>query len=110
MSLSFIFDRDSVSQASISGSGWTCNRVGNVAILNIVKNCSISGDWGHGSIDTLPDGWRPIKQTVVPTSLQASSRNDVVLGVQPDGEIYIQGKGTSWREGWLFALAVYVID
>ena len=101
---------DSVSQASISGSGWTCNRVGNVAILNIVKNCSISGDWGHGSIDTLPDGWRPIKQTVVPTSLQASSRNDVVLGVQPDGEIYIQGKGTSWREGWLFALAVYVID
>lgn len=101
--------RDSVSHASISGSGWTCHRIGKIAVMNFVKNCSISDDWGYGSIGTLPDGWRPIKQTVVPTSLQASSRNDVVLGVQPDGEIYIQGKGTSWREGWLFALVVYVI-
>ena len=101
--------RDSVSQASISGDGWTCSRVGNVAILSIVKNCSISGDWGYGSIDILPEGWRPINQMVVPTSLQASTRNDVVLGVQPDGEIYIQGKATSWRSGWVFALVVYVI-
>ena len=100
---------DSVSQASISGDGWTCSRVGNVAILSIVKNCSISGDWGYGSIDILPEGWRPINQMVVPTSLQASTRNDVVLGVQPDGEIYIQGKATSWRSGWVFALVVYVI-
>ena len=77
--------------------------------MNFVKNCSISDDWGYSSIDILPDGWRPIKQVLAPTSLQASSRNDVVFGIQSNGEIFIQGKGTSWRSGWLFALAVYVI-
>lgn len=100
---------NSVSHDSISGDGWTCSRIGKLAVMNFVKDCSISGDWGCGSIDILPDGWRPIKQVIAPTSLQASSRNDVVFGIQSNGEILIQGKGTSWRSGWLFALAVYVI-
>lgn len=100
---------DSVSHDSISGDGWTCRRIGKLAVMNFVKNCSISDDWGYSSIDILPDGWRPIKQVIAPTSLQASSRNDVVFCLQSNGEIFIQGKGTSWRSGWLFALAVYVI-
>lgn len=100
---------DSVSHDSISGDGWTCSRIGKLAVMNFVKSCSISDDWGYGSIDILPDGWRPIKQVIAPTSLQESSRNDVVFGIQSNGVIFIQGKGTSWRSGWLFALAVYVI-
>lgn len=100
---------DSVSQDSISGSGWTCRRIGKIAILNIVKSCSISDGWGYSSIGTLPEGWEPSEQSVCPTSLQQSSSNDVVAGVQTDGEIFCQGKGTSWRNGWLFALVVYVI-
>ncbi len=101
--------RDSVSHDSISGSGWTCHRIGKIAILNIVKSCSISDDWGYSAIGSLPEGWKPNKQSVCPTSLQQSGNNDVVAGVQTNGEIFCQGKGTSWRNGWLFALVVYVI-
>lgn len=100
---------DSVSHDSISGSGWTCYRIGKIAILNIVKSCSISDGWGYSAIGSLPEGWKPNKQSVCPTSLQQSSNNDVVAGVQTNGEIFCQGKGTSWRNGWLFALVVYVI-
>ncbi len=100
---------DSVSHDSISGSGWTCHRIGKIAILNIVKSCSISDDWGYSAIGSMPEGWRPNKQSVCPTSLQQSDNNDVVAGVQTNGEIFCQGKGTSWRNGWLFALVVYVI-
>lgn len=57
----------------------------------------------------MPEGWKPNKQSVCPTSLQQSGNNDVVAGVQTNGEIFCQGKGTSWHNGWLFALVVYVI-
>lgn len=100
---------NSVSHDSISGSGWTCQRVGKIAILTIAKNCSISDSWGYSVIGSLPDGWKPNKQSLYPTSLQQSGNNDVLAGVQSNGEIFCQGKGTTWRSGWLFALIVYVI-
>lgn len=81
-------------------------RVGSVVTLTIYNGyLSISEDWGKVKVCTLP--WKPAYQVYFAVILQ-EGLSGVIGTIESDGSVYIQGKGTQWRKGWLFGAASYV--
>lgn len=97
-----------MSQGTFSASGINADRYGKVVCIGIAGEFSISDSWGSKSICTLPAGFRPKRTITAPTSLQESGNNDVTVMFDKDGSVYIKGKGTAWRSGWLFCTVAFV--
>jgi hypothetical protein len=66
---------------------------------------SISEAWGKVKVCTLP--WKPDYQVYFAVILQ-EGLSGVIGIIELDGSVYIQGKDTQWRKGWLFGAASYV--
>ena len=97
---------DSVSHESFSKNRVTAERVGRVVTLTIATgDLSIDNDWGTVDVCALP--WKPAFTVTFAVALQGGL-SGVVGVIEKDGSLYIQGKGTQWRSGWLFGMASYV--
>ena len=99
---------DSVSQETFRASGIDVDRCGKVVCVSIARSFSISDAWGTASVCTLPNGFRPRRTITAATTLQESGSNDVTVVLTASGDVYVQGKGTSWRSGWLFCTASFI--
>lgn len=66
---------------------------------------SISGAWDKVKVCTLP--WKPAYHVYFAVILQ-DGLSGVIGIIESDGGVYIQGKNTQWRKGWLFGAASYV--
>ena len=84
----------------------TAERVGDVVTLTIYNgDLSISDSWGAAKICSLP--WKPAYEVFFAITLQ-DGLSGVIGNVRTSGSLYIQGKGTQWRKGWLFGAASYI--
>lgn len=99
---------DSVSHETFRAAGIDSDRCGKVVCVSIAKSLSIPDAWGTYTICTLPEGFRPRRTITAPTSLQESSNNDVTVVFTASGDVYVQGKGTSWSGGWLFCTVSFI--
>lgn len=81
-------------------------RVGDVVTLTIYNgDLSIGESWGTMKICSLP--WKPTFEIFFAITLQ-EGLSGVIGNIRTSGSLYIQGKGTQWRKGWLFGAASYV--
>lgn len=103
-----MFIRYSVSHETFRAAGIDTDRCGKVVCISIANSLSIPDAWGTCSICTLPKGFRPRRTITAPTSLQESGNNDVTVVFTASGDVYVQGKGTSWRSGWLFCTVSFI--
>lgn len=98
--------RESVSREAFEQKGVYAERFGNVVTLTIAtSSVSISDNWGAAYVCVLP--WQPTGEVVFAVTLQGGV-SGVIGRVEQDGGLWIVGKDTEWRSGWLFGSASYV--
>lgn len=97
---------ESVSCESFKHDGVHAERFGKVVTLTIsTGSLSISDNWGTAYVCALP--WQPTDIVVFAVTLQGG-KSGVIARVEEDGDLWIIGKDTEWRSGWLFGTASYV--
>lgn len=97
---------ESVSRESFEHNGVYAERFGKVVTLTIAtRSISISDSWGAAYVCVLP--WQPTGEVVFAVTLQGGV-SGVIGRVEQDGGLWIVGKDTEWRSGWLFGSASYV--
>lgn len=97
---------ESVSRESFEQNDVHAERFGKVVTLKIATNrVSISDGWGVAHVCVLP--WQPTGEVVFAVTLQGGV-SGVIGRVEKDGGLWIVGKDTEWRSGWLFGSVSYV--
>lgn len=97
---------ESVSRESFEQNGVYAERFGKVVTLTIAtSSVSISDNWGAAYVCVLP--WQPTGKVDFAVTLQGGV-SGVIGRVEQNGGLWIVGKDTEWRSGWLFGSASYV--
>lgn len=99
---------ESVSRESFEQNGVCAERFGKVVTLTIAtSSVSISDNWGKAEVCVLP--WQPTGEADFAVTLQGGG-SGVIGRVGKDGCLWIIGKDTGWRSGWLFGSTSYVCE
>ena len=94
---------DSVSHETFRAAGIDADRCGKVVCIAIANSLSIPTTAGRArSRCPMPFGLAGLVRRATGTVNSAANAVTVVVYVADRETVYVQGKGTSWRSGWLF--------
>ena len=66
---------------------------GHIGILTVVKQVTLSGSWVNVDICTVPEGYRPSRDSYVAANWQGSTAGNVTLHIDPSGVVQARVRG-----------------